>query len=176
MTSNLEQIKSGYEKSDSDWFNLMCEIFEKKHRPILNEVLQLLGTRKSNPNDEIRGSNFINPNDKRFDTIFISPIHTKTDNNLLIENIGFSGSKFSLPFKAITEKFKDYKTSYNTYDGGTQFFFYPVSEIYEFAALDFWTKKEMFEIKDYANLSFDNVIFRFGNSVTYGKDGYGIKP
>lgn len=72
----------------------------------------------------------------------------------------------------IIQRFSDYKTQRNIYDGGTQIFFYPISEQFEFSALSFRIEKEPEDIGDVNSLIFHHVAFQFGHSVILARDGY----
>jgi len=165
-------------KNDIEWFDAMCNILRRDQTPTTKKLSEFLGVEKPNPKHEIRGSKFIDPFDNRFDRVAINPILSNNEIDNPIDYISFSSfheKKLKLKSSDIISRFPFYRTQLNTYDGGTQFFFYPVPEYFEFTALDFWTEKESEEIKNPLDLIFNGVAFGFGNKLTLGRDGYNMK-
>jgi hypothetical protein len=173
--NNIASIRTKLEnKSDFDWFVLMCDILKKMNKPTTNLFTEILGQEKPNPKNEIRGSKFLQPYDTRFNLIYISPNLLGDDLDKPLNFLGFNGNSFMLGLKDIQKKFSEFKIQKNTYDGGTQFFFYPIPDEYEFA-LEFWSEYENINEQAYGNLIFKEITFRFGNRLTKGRDGYGVK-
>ena len=162
-------------KNDLEWFDAMCALLKKEEKPSTNQLSEILGVEKPNPTGEIRGSKFIEPFDKRFKWICINPDLSNNEADKPIEYLALGGEDFALKNSDIIKRFPNYKTQINTYDGGTQFFFYPIPEIYEFTALDFWTRKESHELGNTSDLTFNSVTFMFGDRLTKGRTGYAVK-
>jgi len=177
----MEEITNLRKKLESEddlhWFDSICELLKTNQKPTTYSIARILGLEFSNLNNQIRGSMIIEPFDKRFDRISLNPILMDNDDDRQIEFLGFNsftGRRFQLNASDIIERFSNYRTCINTYDGGTQVFFYPVSSDFEFTALDFWTEKELDEIENISRLTFNGVAFRFGNRLGVGRDGYSL--
>ena len=162
-------------KNDLEWFDAICNILKKNQNPTVHLMSAILGVEKPNPKDEIHGSKLLEPFDIRFNVIHINPILYQYDIDKPIEYLCFEGKNFKLKASDIIDRFLSFQTKINTYDGGIQFFFYPISREYEFTALDFWTQKDPEEIENKRDLIFNNLTFRFGNRLIEGMDGYGMK-
>ncbi|HTB99647.1 MAG TPA: hypothetical protein VK705_03100 [Ferruginibacter sp.] len=172
----IENLRKDLEsKSDIEWFDAICSILKKENQITTNQITALIGTDKPNPTNEIRGSNRLVPFDKRFTWASINPILSSQENDKPIDYLSFGGSEFKLKMSDIVDRFANYKTQQNIYDGGTQIFFYPVASEYEFSGIDFYTNKESTEITDINNLLFNNVTFNFGETLSLLRDGYHLK-
>jgi hypothetical protein len=172
-TDNLK--KDLESKSDLDWFDAICAILKKENLLTVNQVIAFIGTDKPNPNNEVRGSRALVPFDKRFTWASINPILSSQDSDKPIEYLSFGGSEFKLKLSDIIHRFVNYKIQRNTYDGGTQIFFYPIADGYEFSGIEFWINKEPEAITDINNLLLNSVTFNFGNTLFLGRDGYHLK-
>jgi hypothetical protein len=159
-------------KSDLEWFDTICDVLKRDKHPTTQYLTELIGTEKPNPNNEIRGSKFLTPFDKRFVWACINPNLTLTDTDKLIEYFALGGKDFKLPMSDLLKRFPEYRTQRNTYDGGTQIFFYPIPYEYEFSALSIDIDKEPEEIESMMSLIFHSVHFKFGNNMLLGRDGY----
>lgn len=168
-TSDLESL------NDIDWFDTMCKILAKDKCPTTNQLTQVIGIEDSRFSKENRGSKFLVPFDKRFKTACINPDLSEDDTDKPLDYLSFGGVDFNLKMADIIQRFPDYKTQRNIYDGGTQIFFYPLVKIFEFSALSFSVEKEPEDIDDVNSLIFHHVTFQFGESVIVGCDGYHVK-
>jgi hypothetical protein len=168
-TSDLESL------SDLDWFDKMCSILEKSICPTTQELAQAIGTEDSGLSKENRGSKFLIPFDKRFKTACINPDITNGDVDRPIDYLSFGGTDFNLKMVDILQRFPNYKTQSNIYDGGTQIFFYPLPKQFEFAALSFHIDSELENIGDINSLNFQHLAFHFGDNVVLGRDGYHVR-
>jgi hypothetical protein len=162
-------------KSDLEWFDAICNLLKRDKHPTTHNLTKLIGIEKPNPNNEIRGSKFLIPSDKRFSFACINPNLSKFDSDKPIEYFAAGGKEFCLKMSDLLLRFSKYKIQRNTYDGGTQIFFYPVPDEYEFSALSFDIDKEPEEIENIASLIFHYVTFKFGNQLLLGRDGYHMK-
>lgn len=172
-TENLR--KDLESKSDLEWFDKICAILKKENLLTVKQIIALIGTDKPNPNNEVRGSRTLIPLDKRFTWASVNPILSSQDNDKPIDYLSFGGSEFKLKMSDIADRFVNYKVQRNTYDGGTQIFFYPVGDEYEFSGIDLYTDKEPEEITAINDLVFTSVTFNFGNTLFLGRDGYHLK-
>ena len=161
-------------KNDLEWFDAMCDLLTKDNHPTTNQLSDLIGYDKPNPKDEVRGSKFLTPYDKRFTWACINP-NLIGDEGSPIEYLAFGGELFALRMLDITKRFSIYRTQRNIYDGGTQIFFYPIPNTYEFTALDFWIRQEPEEIDNVNELIFHSVTFKFGDKLLLARDGYYMK-
>jgi hypothetical protein len=150
----------------------MCDILRKENNPTTHKLLSIIGTEKPNPKNEIRGSKFLDTYDMRFKGAFINPNIATKRADQPIAYLGFVGASFKVKIGDIVERFANYRTVINTYDGGTQIFFYPIPIEFEFTAIDCWTDKEENEIENFADLEVYGVTFRFGDKLVQGRDGY----
>lgn len=172
----IEDLRKDLEsKSDIEWFDTICAILKRENQITTKQITALIGTDKPNQKNEIRGSRRLIPFDKRFTGASINPILSSQENDKPIDYLSFGGSEFKLKMSEIIDRFANYITQLNTYDGGTQIFFYPIASDYEFSAIDFYTEKESTEITDINNLLFNNVTFNFGNTLSLLRDGYHLK-
>lgn len=162
-------------KSDLEWFDTFCELLKRDNHPTSRQLTQLIGNEKPNPNNEIRGSKFLIPYDKRFAFACINPNLSPDDPDKPIEYFAVGGKDFSLKMADLLDRFTEYRKQSNTYDGGTQIFFYPVPNEYEFSAVSFYTDKEAEKIEDASSLIFHSVTFKFGDKLLLGRDGYQMK-
>ena len=162
-------------KSDLEWFDAICDFLKGDKHPTTHQLTELIGSEKPNPSNEIRGSKFLIPYDKRFVFAYINPNLSKNDTDKPIEYFAASGKAFSLKMSDLLLRFPEHKTQRNTYDGGTQIFFYPVPDEYEFSALSFDIDKEPEEIENIVSLIFDGVTFEFGDRLILGRDGYHMR-
>ena len=169
LRSELESL------SDIDWFDRMCSILEKHKRPTTFQLTQVIGKEDLRFSKENRGSKFLVPFDKRFKTACINPDLSNNDLDKPLDYLSFGGAEFSLKMIDIINRFPDYKTQRNIYDGGTQIFFYPISEQFEFSAISFGVEKEPEDISDVTLLIFHHVTFHFGENVILGRDGYHVR-
>jgi hypothetical protein len=162
-------------KSDIKWFDAICNFLKRSEHSTTHQLTQLIGSEKPNPNNEDRGSKFLIPYDKRFVFACINPNLLPNDTDKPIEYFAIGGKDFSLPMSDLLLRFPEYKTQRDTYDGGTQIFFYPVPKEYEFSALSFDIDKEPEEIENIAALIFHSVTFKFGDKLLLGRDGYHMR-
>ena len=121
-----------------------------------------------------RGSKFLIPFDKRFKTACINPDIANCDDDRALDYLSFGGTDFNLKMVDVLQRFPNYKTQSNIYDGGTQIFFYPTPRQYKFAALSFYINRELEEIGDINSLKLHEVAFHFGTKVVLGRDGYHV--
>jgi hypothetical protein len=162
-------------KSDLDWFDSFCDILKKSSNPTTLKITNILGNEKANPKNEIRGSKFLDTFDKRFKSVGINPILNFHDNDMPLDFLGFVGNNFKLNIGDIAERFKDFKIQHNSYDGGTQIFFYPIDTEYEFSAIDCWTEIETENINEIKKIYIKSISFKFGNQLRLFRDGYSMK-
>jgi hypothetical protein len=162
-------------KSDLEWFDAICDFLKRDKHPTTHQLTQLIGSEKPNPNKEIRGSKFLIPYDKRFVFACINPNISQNDTDKPIEYFATGGKDFSLNMSDLLLRFPKFRTQRNTYDGGTQIFFYPVPDKYEFSALSFEIDKEPEEIENMATLMYHSVTFKFGDKLLLGRDGYHMR-
>ena len=166
MTDSTHIIQTLISQADLNWFDSICSLLKKDANPTTHKLEAIIGTEKPNPKNEIRGSKFLDPFDKRFRKAFINPYLTSNQPDQALDYLGFWGDTFKIKIGDIHERFKDYKTETNIYDGGTQILFYPVSNEYEFTAIDCWTGQEKYEISNLFDIEVNNVEFKFGNRST----------
>ena len=105
----------------------------------------------------------------------INPKLSENDTDKLIEYFAVGGKDFSLKMSDLLLRFPEYGTQRNTYDDGTQIFFYPVPDEYEFSAVSFDIDKEPEEIESIMSLIFHSVDFKFGDNLLLGRDGYHLR-
>lgn len=173
---DIQQIKELLSsKTDLEWFDFICDILRKENNPTTQRLTEIIGTERPNPKNEIRGSKFLDTYDKRFKGACINPNLTADDVDQPIDYLGFWGNSFKIKIGDIGARFTDYKTQINTYDGGTQIFFYPIPKDFEFTAIDCWTDKEENEIDNLLDLQVKGMTFRFGDKLVQGRDGYGMR-
>jgi hypothetical protein len=162
--------------SDIEWFDAMCNLLRRDNKPTVQKLLPVLGPEKPNPHHEIRGGVIRMPYDTRFDGAVITPDPTSSETDQPINSLFFWGQNFRLRMTDLVHRFKKYETAFNSYDGGTQIFFYLIPNEYEFSALDFWTdKEEKKELRDVNVITFHSVTFQFGEKLLYGRTGYFMK-
>jgi len=173
---STENLRKDLEsKSDLECFDAICAILKKENLLTVNQVMAFIGTDKPNPDNQVRGSRALVPFDKRFTWASINPILSSQDTDKPIDYLSFGGSEFKLKMADIVARFANYKTQPNIYDGGTQIFFYPVGDEYEFSGIEFWIDKDLDKITDINNLEFTSVIFNFGSTLFLLRDGYHLK-
>ena len=173
---NVFEIKNNLKSlTDLEWFDSFCELLKKTTKPTTLDITEILGAERPNPKNEIRGSKFLDPFDDRFESVAINPILKDCDPDKSIDYIGFHGNLFKLKLIDLIRRFNKYRTQTNTYDGGTQIFFYPVPDDFEFTAIDCWTNLESEEITNINEIEVNNVSFLFGNKLSRGRDGYSLK-
>jgi len=175
MTDNSNIKQALIAQSDLMWFDSICEILKKEASPTTHKIEAIIGTEKPNPKNEIRGSKFLDTFDKRFRSACINPNLKSDQPDQPLEYLGFWGGTFKIKIGDIQERFRSYRTITNTYDGGTQIFFYPVSDEFEFTAIDCWIEKEENEIVNLAGLEVNGVTFKFGNKLVQARDGYSMR-
>jgi hypothetical protein len=161
--------------TDLEWFDSICYILKKENNPTTHRLTDIIGTEEPNPKNQIRGSKFLDAYDKRFIGACINPNIATEDKDQPLDYLGFWGNSFKIKIGDIAERFAYYRTIRNTYDGGTQIFFYPVPAEFEFTAIDCWTEKEGNEIVNLTDLVVKGVTFRFGDKLIQGRDGYGMR-
>jgi hypothetical protein len=161
--------------SDLEWFDAMCRLLKKENKPTVEQLLEIIGTEIPNPDNEIRGSKFLNTFDPRFKRAIINHPIPEAGGRTLINHFGLYGGSFSLKISDITQRFPEYRMKINTYDGGTQIFFYPVSLAFEFSAIDCWTSLDESDIKDPLEVIVNSVDFRFGEEISESRVGYSMK-
>jgi hypothetical protein len=174
--SDINQIREKLcSRTDLEWFDSICDILKKENNPTTHRLTNIIGTEKLNPNNEIRGSKFLDTYDKRFKVACINPNLATIDSDQPLDYLGFWGNSFKIKIADIAERFVNYRTVINTYDGGTQIFFYPISTEYEFSAIDCWTEKEDDVIENLTELEVKGITFYFGNKFIQGRDGYRMR-
>jgi hypothetical protein len=171
MTDTDQIIEQLSPMTDLEWFDKICNILRKENNPTTQRLNSIIGTEKPNPKNEIRGSKFLDTYDKRFIEAYISPNLTPNDSDQPLDYLGFLGYTFKIKIGDIIERFANYRTITNCYDGGTQIFFYPIPNEFEFTAIDCWTEKEENEILDLKELEVKSVTFMFGDRLIQGQDG-----
>jgi len=159
-------------KSDLEWFDTLCDILKKDNSPTTFSLTQLIGEEAPNPANQERYSKLLIPFDKRFKWAWISPDLADTDVDKPLDSLSFGGTDFCLKMTDLTQRFSDFKTERNVYDGGTQIFFYPVAEEYEFSAIEFRTDTDVEDINDFLALEFHTVTFQFGNKIFLTRAGF----
>lgn len=169
LTNELKSL------SDIDWFDRMCIILKHPQCPTTLQLTEVIGTEDLRFSKENRGSKFLVPFDKRFKTACINPDLSDDDVDKPLDYLSFGGLDFNLKMIDVINRFPDYQTQRNIYDGGTQIFFYPISKKYEFSAISFQVEKEPEEISDIDSLIFHQVTFHFGDKVILGRDGYHVR-
>ncbi len=162
-------------QTDLNWFESICDMLKKEASPTTRQLEAIVGTEKPNSMNVIRGSKFLDTYDKRFSGACINPNLKGDEPDQPLDYLGFWGDTFRIKISAIQERFKNYKTVTNTYDGGTQIFFYPVSSEFEFTAIDCWTDKEENEITNLLDLEVNGLTFKFGDNLVQGRDGYSMR-
>lgn len=162
-------------KTDLEWFDSICDMLKKEAKPTTHRFIDIIGTEKPNPNNQIRGSKFLNSYDKRFDGASINPDLKDDEANKPLSHLGFWGEKFKIKIGDIVERFKTFSLQSNIYDGGTQIFFYPVPEEYEFTAISFWTELDINSIDNIFDIEVNDVTFKFGDKLILLRDGYTMK-
>jgi hypothetical protein len=162
-------------KNDLEWFDALCDLLTKEKHPTTFELMQILGSEDLNVSKEARGSKFLIPFDSRFKWAAINPDLAVNDPDKPLEYLAVAGANFNLKMADIASRFPNYRTQRNTYDGGTQIFFYPVPSKYEFSAIDYWIKKEPEEVENIEDLIFHGVAFKFGENLILGRDGFNLK-
>ncbi len=170
MTALFQPIST-----DLELFDAMCDVLRAERCPMAKELSQLIGSEKPNTKNEIRGSIFLIPFDKRFKIVAINPDLSDSEDDLPIEYISFIGDEFIIKMSDLLTRFKEYRTQQNTYDGGTQIFFYPIPKHFGFSAIDLWTQTDEVEIEHIHKLTFNRVTFMFGDNLRLGRDGYSMK-
>jgi hypothetical protein len=166
-------IKKLNAQNDLEWFHSICKILERDSSPTTKKLLKILGLEKPNPEGTVRGSKFLIPFDKRFDSISIKPDISLFDSDKPIDFLSFYGKKFALKSIDVVREFPDYSVQINTYDGGSQVFFYPIPTRFEFTALSFDVVDE--NVKINPQLYFNYIKFHFGNILTQGREGFSMK-
>ena len=161
-------------QTDLEWFDSICDILKKGANPTTLSLENIIGTEEPNPKNEIRGSKFLETYDKRFRGASINPNLKSDQPDQPLDYLGFWGATFKIKIGDIYKRFNEYKTVINTYDGGTQVFFYPVSKEFEFTAIDCYTDKDESEITNLLDLEVNGVTFKFGEHLVQGRDGYSM--
>ena len=168
-TNDLEAL------SDLAWFDTMCGLLTKERNPTTKKLTSLIGTEDIEISRGNRGSKFLVPFDKRFKTACINPDLSDDEADKPLEYLGVGGVNFTLKMADILKRFPDYKIKRNIYDGGSQLFFNPVDDKFEFSALSFDLDKDPEELRDIQSLKVHQVIFNFGEHILIGRDGYHTK-
>ena len=175
MTESIISISDLEPLSDTDWLDKMCKILERNKCPTTHQLTQAIEIEDSRFSKENRGSKFLIPFDKRFKTACLNPDITHNDVDRPIDYLSFGGTDFNLRISDIVQRFHNYKTQRNIYDGGTQIFFYPIPKQFEFTALSFHVDREPEDITDMNSLIFHHIAFHFGDNVILGRDGYHVR-
>ena len=162
-------------KDDLTWFDILCDILRRSKFPSTHQLEELIGVEKPNPNNEIRGSKFLVPFDKRFIWACINPALTNSQTDRPIDYFAIGGKDFHLKMSDIIDRFPHYRTKRNIYDGGSQIFFYPVADEFEFSGLSFDRPEEPEDITDIKSLVLQSVTFKFGDKLIEGRDGYSLR-
>ena len=161
-------------KNDLDWFDSVCEILKKENNPTVAQLTNIIGTENTDIKRHERGSKFLIPFDQRFKTSCINPDIDVTDREDKLEYLSFGGENFNLRITDIKARFNRLLIQSNLYDGGTQIFFYPVPDFYEFSAISFWINEEIEAIKSVDDLIVHSVSFDFGEHLIKLRDGYSM--
>ena len=175
MTDHSQLRQQLISKSDLEWFDRICDILKKDSKPTTSGLIDIIGTEKPNPNNQVRGSKFLDSYDKRFNGASINPDLKDDEADQPLSHLGFWGENFRIKIGDIVERFKTFNLQSNMYDGGTQIFFYPVPEEYEFTAISFWTELAINSIDDIFNIEVNDVTFKFGDKLVLLRDGYTMK-
>ena len=174
--THLATLRSDLEKEDDlAWFDSFCDFLKRDKLPSTHQLEQFIGIEKPNPDKQIRGSKFLIPFDKRFVWACINPDLLPTDTDKPIDYFAIAGKDFSLKMSDILDRFPDYKTKRNIYDGGSQIFFYPLSNEFEFSGISFDIREDPEDIADIKSLTFGSVTFKFGDKLIEGRDGYSLR-
>ena len=166
LKSNINNI------DDLTWFDRLRDFLKRDKHPLTRQLEEIIGIEKPNPDKQIRGSKFLIPFDKRFVCACINPDLLHTDTDKPIDYFAIFGEDFSLKMSDIIARFPNYRTKRNTYDGGTQIFFYPLSNEFEFSGISFDIPQELEDIADIKSLTFHSVKFNFGDKLKEGRDAY----
>jgi hypothetical protein len=169
-------LRSDLEKKDDlAWFDSFCDLLKRDKLTSTHQLAQFIGNEKPNPNKEIRGSKFLIPFDKRFVWACINPDLSPTDTDKPIDYFAIGGKDFSLKMSDILDRFPNYITKRNTYDGGAQIFLYPLSNEFEFSGISFDIREDPEDIADIKSLIYHSVTFKFGDKLIEGRDGYSLR-
>ena len=175
MTDHLKIRQQLISKTDREWFDFMCDLLKKESKPTVHQLIAIIGTERPNPNHQIRGSKILDSCDKRFGGASINPDLKNDEADQPLDYLSFWGENFKIEIGEIAERFKSFKTQANMYDGGTQLFFHPVPEEYEFTAINCWTEKNINGTDTVFDLEVNSVIFHFGDQLVLMRDGYTMK-
>lgn len=161
--------------SDLEWFDAICTILRTENRPTTRQLIELIGIEDTSKDRNSRGSKFLIPFDRRFKTASVNPDLLPAEPDKPIEFISVGGSGFLLMITDVLTRFPNYRIQRNTFDGGTQLFFHPVPDMYEFSAISFHSDRELDELNDNSTLQFHGISFHFGKNLILGRDGYHMK-
>jgi hypothetical protein len=175
MTDHPQLRQQLISKTDLEWFDSICDILKKDAKPTTNRLIDIIGTEKPNPNNQIRGSKVLDAYDQRFGGATINPDLKNHEADQPLDHLSFWGEHFKIKIGDIVERFKTFRLQSNMYDGGTQLFFYPVSEEYEFTAINFWTERDINSSENVFDIEVNSVTFNFGDQLVLLRDGYTMK-
>jgi hypothetical protein len=160
--------------SNLDWFDNVCDLLKKENYLTVSVLEKIIGDEDKRYTIENRGSKFLTPFDKRFKTFAINPDINTTEIDAKIEYFSIGGTDFNLMIKDIRKRFDKFMIESNIYDGGTQLFFYPIPEYYEFSAISFYIREEKESIKNVEDLVVHSVSFHFLRNPVKLRDGYSM--
>jgi len=174
MTDISEIRQNLFTKSDLDWFDSICGILKKENNPTVSLMINIIGEAEPNPNNQIRGSKFLIPFDERFVFACVNPDIDITENDANLQYLSVGGNNFKLNIGDIKVRFGHLLVQSNIYDGGTQMFFHPVPDIYEFSAISFDLREEKEDIGNIDDLIVHSVSFHFRKNLIKLRDGYSM--
>jgi hypothetical protein len=149
-------------------------IWKKENNPTVALFTSIIGVENTKIARHQRGSKFLIPFDQRFKSSCINPDIDSADSNVRLEFLSFTGGVFSLRISDVKARFAHVLIQPNLYDGGTQLFFHPVPEFYEFSAISFWVEEEIENIKNIDDVIVNSVSFDFGEQLIKLRDGYSM--
>jgi len=153
----------------------MCNTLTVENHTSVEAMMNLIGNEDFSTPKDRRVSKFLKPHDTRFSYASISPDVPLEQANCPISYFGIGGKAFVISFEEIRLLFPVYRIQCNTYDGGSQIFFYPVSKKYSFKALSFQKEEEPEDLPPENELFANNLQFQFGSHLTLGRDGWFMK-
>ena len=159
--------------SDLAWFDAICGVLTRANKPTFHSVRQLLGTPSPTPPRHARNFFPIAPFGNRFEGIANSPDIDEDAPDMPIDSLTVWGPRFSLLVADVVARFPRYKKYFNAYDDGTDIFFHPVPDEYEFTAVKLWTELE--DVWNPTRLTVHSVNFGFGDTLFRARDGYHMR-
>jgi len=157
-----------------DWFDVICTLLRKNNHPTTRKLEHLIGTLDEKISSELRGSKFLIPSDTRFSWACINPDIDSQENDKPINYFAISSKELAITMNDLIKRFSEFRITRNVYDGGSQIFFYPIDEKFEFRGLAFLSEKEPEHI-DLDKLRFQTISFIFGETIFQARDGYHLR-